>query len=127
MNSIIGIKPMRSSEVVKIHLVLDGHEPQGLPFVQALEKTQMQPARMRELLEKYHFYFTQVGDSDRFIINRHNNDNGCLYSVIDGIEKRTVRIAIAKFTPFFILGLIIASSTIGFMLSAIVNKHGGYF
>ncbi len=127
MNSIIGIKPMSAAEVVKIHLVLDGQEPHGLPFVLALEQTKMEPNRLRELLEKYHFYFTQVGDSDRFIINRHNHDNGSLYTVVDSIEKRTVKIAIAKFTPFFILGLVLASSTMGFMLSAIVNKHGGYF
>lgn len=127
MNSIVGIKPMKASEVVRIHLVLDGHEPHGMPFIHALEKTQMEPARLRELMEKYHFYFTQVGDSDRFIINRHNHDSGSLYAVVDSIERRTVKIAIAKFTPFFILGLFLASSTIGFMLSAIVNKHGGYF
>ena len=117
MNSIIGIKPMCSSEVAKIHLALDGHEPHGTPFVEALKKTHIEQARLRDLLEKYHFYFTQVGDSDRFVINRHNYDNGCLYSVIDSIERRTVKIAIAKFTPFFILGLFLASSTISFMLS----------
>lgn len=127
MTTIIGIKPMKSSEAVKIHCALDGHEPRGMAFNEVKEITQMESGRLRELLEKYHLYFTPVGDSDRFIINRHYYDGGSLYTMIDSIERRNVQVAIAKFTPFFVLGLILCSSTIGFMLSAIVNRHGGYF
>ncbi|WJG10987.1 hypothetical protein [Aliiglaciecola sp. LCG003] len=127
MHSIVGLKPMKSSEVVKIHRALDGHEPGGVPYYEVLNKTEIEPIRLRNLLERYHYYFTQVGDSGRFIVNRHYYNNGNIDEVIDSIERRNVRVAIAKFTPFFILGLMLLSSTIGFMLSAIVNKHGGYF
>jgi hypothetical protein len=127
MSTIIGIKPMKSSEVVKIHRVLDGSEPFGIAFEDVLKQTKMDPVRLRDLLDKYHYYFTAVGTTGRYIINRHHYSNANIDEVIDSIERRNVRIAIAKFTPFFVIGLILLSSTIGFMLSAIVNKNGGYF
>ncbi|TRY32539.1 hypothetical protein [Aliiglaciecola sp. M165] len=127
MQSIIGLKPMKSSEVVKIHLALDGYEPIGRHFEEVLEVTQLDRQRLRDLLDKYHFYFTRVGDTGRYILNRHHYERSDMVEVIDSIERRNVRFAVAKFTPVFIVGLIICSSTIGFMLSAIVNKNGGYF
>lgn len=127
MSTIIGIKPMKSSEVVKIHRILDGYEPRGVPYEDVLVETRIDPVRLRDLLDKYHFYFTQVGDTGRYIINRQHYKRGNLDEVIDSIERRNIRFAIAKFTPIFLIGLVLASSTIGFMLSAIVNKHGGYW
>lgn len=127
MQSIIGLKPMKSSEVVKIHLALDGYEPFGRHFEEVLDVTELERGRLRDLLDKYHFYFTRVGDTGRYILNRHHYEQSNFAEVIDSIERRNVRFAVAKFTPVFIVGLIICSSTIGFMLSAIVNKHGGYF
>ncbi|GAA6186673.1 MULTISPECIES: hypothetical protein [Alteromonadaceae] len=127
MSTIIGIKPMKASEVVKIHQVLDGFEPNGVAFEDVLKQTKMDPVRLRELLDKYHFYFTEVGDSSRYIVNRYHYDESDLDEVIDSIERRNVRFAIAKFTPFFLIGLVLCSATIGFMLSAIVNKNGGYW
>ncbi|WP_343860026.1 hypothetical protein [Aliiglaciecola litoralis] len=127
MSTIIGIKPMKSSEVVKIHRVLDGYEPFGVAFEDVQAQTKMDPDRLRDLLDKYHFYFTPISTTGRYIINRHHYQNGNIDEVVDSIERRNVRFAIAKFTPFFVVGLILLSSTIGFMLSAIVNKNGGYF
>ncbi|MDC0602597.1 hypothetical protein OAP14_06150 [Aliiglaciecola sp.] len=127
MSTIIGIKPMKSSELVKIYRVLDGYEPRGVAYEDVLVDTLMDPERLRDLLDKYHFYFTQVGDSGRYIINRQHYKRGNIYEVIDSIERRNIRFAIAKFTPIFLIGLVIASSTLGFILSAVVNKHGGYW
>lgn len=127
MQSIIGLKPMKSSEVVKIHLALNGHEPFGLHFEDILDATELPRERLESLLDRYHFYFTRVGESGRYILNRHHYDNARLDSVVNSIERRNVKFAIAKFTPLFLIGLVLCSSTIGFILSAIVNKHGGYF
>lgn len=118
---------MKSSEVVKLYLILQGHPIRGLHFDTILEQSQMDPHRLRDLLEKYHFYFTQVGDTNYFIINQHNHDKGSLYAVVDSIEKRNIQATIAKLTPFFLVAFVLATATVGFMLSAIVNKHGGYF
>ncbi len=127
MHTITGVKPMRTSEVIKIHHALDGYEPRGKAFDLVLEETQIDPARLRELLDKYHFYFTPVGDSGRYIVNRQHYNKGSLYTVVDSIERRNINYALAKFTPLFFIGLIFCSATVGFMLSAIVNRHGGYF
>ncbi len=127
MQPMIGLKPMKTSEAVKIHLALNGHEPFGRPFQQVLETTQMEPRRLRDLLETYHFYFTPVGQSDRFIINRLHHDQGSLFTIIDAVERRNVRFALAKFTPVFFIAVILGSATLGFLLSAIVNQRSLYF